>query len=128
MDMPGALRARITSANTSAGSRVYWVDRPQAAALPAVTLQIISDIRPQHLKGFDQTRDTRVQIDCWATSYSAVTVLKEAVLAAVVPVNTSNGIRFDRAIIDGERDLGERVETQFIHRASVDLVVWWATA
>jgi hypothetical protein len=128
MDMPGALRARITAANTSAGSRVYWVDRPQAAALPAVTLQIISDIRPQHLKGFNPLRDTRVQIDCWATSYAAVTALKEAVLAAVVPENTSNGIRFDRAIIDGERDLGERVETQFIHRASVDLMVWWATA
>jgi hypothetical protein len=77
--------------------------------LPAVTLQIISDIRPQHLKGFNPLRDTRVQIDCWATSYAAVTALKEAVLAAVVPENTSNGIRFDRAIIDGERDLGERV-------------------
>jgi Xaa-Pro aminopeptidase len=61
-------------------------------------------------------------------STTAVTALKEAVLAAVVPENTSNGIRFDRAIIDGERDLGERVETQFIHRASVDLMVWWATA
>lgn len=128
MDMQGALRARITGANTSAGTRVYWVDRPQAAALPAVTLQIITDLRPQHLKGFNELRDTRVQIDCWAATYAAVTALKEAVLAAVVPLNTSNGIRFDRAIIDGERDLGERVETQFIHRASVDLMVWWATA
>lgn len=128
MDMPGALRARITGANTAAASRVYWVDRPQASALPAVTLQIISDLRPQHLKGFNPLRDTRVQFDCWGSSYSEVTALKEAVLAAVVPENTSNGIRFDRAIIDGERDLGERTETQFIHRASFDLVVWWATA
>lgn len=128
MDMQGALRARITGASTTAGTRVYWVDRPQAAALPAVTLQIISDLRPQHLKGFRSIRDTRVQIDCWAATYAAVTALKEAVLAAVVPENTANGIRFDRAIIDGERDLGERTETQFIHRASVDLVVWWATA
>lgn len=128
MDMQGALRARITGASTTAGNRVYWVDRPQASLLPAVTLQIISDFRPQHLKGFDQTRDTRVQIDCWAATYAAAIALKEAVLAAVVPINTSNGIRFDRAIIDGERDLGERIETQFIHRASVDLVVWWAIA
>ena len=128
MDMQGALRARITGASTSAGTRVYWVDRPQASALPSVTLQIITDLRPQHLKGFDETRDTRVQIDCWAATYAAATALKEAVLAAVIPINTSNGIRFDRAIIDGERDLGERTETQFIHRASVDLVIWWATA
>lgn len=128
MDMQGALRARVTGASTTAGQRVYWVDRPQAASLPAVTLQIISDFRPQHLKGFNPLRDTRVQIDCWAATYAQVTALKEAVLAAVVPENTSNGIRFDRAIIDGERDLGERTETQFIHRASVDLVVWWTTA
>lgn len=128
MDMQGALRARITGAATSAGTRVYWVDRPQSAALPAVTLNIVTDLRPQHLKGFDETRDTRVQIDCWASTYAAATALKEAVLAAVVPLNTANGIRFDRAIIDGERDLGERTETLFIHRASVDLVVWWATA
>lgn len=128
MDMPGALRARITGANTAAGQRAYWVDRPQAAALPAVTLQIISDQRPQHLKGFNPLRDTRVQIDCWGNSYGEVAALKEAVLAAVVPESIANGIRFDRAIIDGERDLGEQTETQFIHRASIDLIVWWALA
>jgi hypothetical protein len=127
MDMPEALRARIVGANTGAGQRVYWIDRPQADALPAVTLQIISDQRPQHLKGFNPVRDTRVQVDCWGNSYGEVTALKEAVLAAVVPEATGNGIRFCRAIIDSERDLGERTETQFIHRASFDLIVWWAS-
>jgi hypothetical protein len=128
MDMQGALRARITGASTTAGTRVYWVDRPQAASLPAVTLQVISDLREQHLKGFQSIRETRVQIDCWADTYAQVTALKEAVLAAVVPEQTGNGIRFHRAIIDGERDLGERTETKFIHRASVDLVVFWTTS
>lgn len=126
MDMPGALRARIVAAATSAGARVTWVDRPQADALPAVTLQIVSDQRPQHLKGFNPLRATRVQIDCWGDNYGEVTALKEEVLAAVVPGITANGIRFDRAIIDSERDLGERTETQFIHRASLDLIIWWA--
>jgi hypothetical protein len=125
MDMQGALRARLTGL---AGGRVYWVDRPQAASLPAITLQIISDLRPQHLKGFNGLRDTTVQLDCWGATYSEVTALKEAALLAIVPSVTSNGIRFDRAIIDSERDLGERTETQFIHRASVDLIIWWATA
>lgn len=128
MDMQGALRARIIAAATSAGSRVTWVDRPQANGLPAVTLQIVSDQRPQHLKGFNPLRGTTVEIDCWGTAYAEVTALKEAVLAAVVPENTGNGIRFDRAIVDSERDLGERAETQFIHRSSIDLVVWWALA
>jgi hypothetical protein len=125
MDMPGALRARLSGV---AGGRIYWNDRPQASALPAVTFQIISDLRPQHLKGFDELRDTTVQIDCWATKYADAAALKEAVLAALVPETTGNGIRFDRAIIDGERDTGEKEGTTFIHQASVDLVVWWATA
>jgi hypothetical protein len=126
--MQGALRARITGAATTAGQRVYWVDRPQAAALPAVTLQVVSDPRPQHLKGFESIRGTLVQIDCWADTYAVAATLKEAVLAAVVPESTANGIRFDRAMIESIRDLGERIETKFIHRASLDLTFWWATA
>lgn len=128
MDMEGALRARITGASTTAGTRVYWVDRPQLAALPAVTLQVISDPRPQHLKGFEETRRTLVQIDCWAETYAAAKALKEAVLAAVVPENSSNGIRFDRAMVDSDRTTGERAGDKFIHQHSVDLGVWWATA
>jgi hypothetical protein len=125
MDMTGALRARLSGV---AGGRIYWVERPQSSALPSVTLQIISDLRPQHLKGFDELRDTRVQIDCWGKNYAEAVAVKEAALAALVPENTANSIRFDRAIVDGERDLGEMAGTTFIHRASVDLVVWWATA
>jgi hypothetical protein len=127
MDMQGALRARITGASTTAGTRVYWVDRPQASALPAVTLQTISDPRPQHLKGFHPLRETRVQVDCWADSYAAAKTLLEAVVAAVVPENTGNGIRFDRALVDNTDDGGERAGDKFIHRQRADLIFWWAT-
>jgi hypothetical protein len=128
MDMQGALRSRITGAATTAGTRVYWVDRPQAAALPAVTLQIVSDPRPQHLKGFNPLRRTLVQIDCWASSYGAGAALKDAVLAAVVPEATGNGIRFDRAIVESSDDGGEKAGEVFVHRQRIDLAVWWATA
>lgn len=128
MDMQAALRARITGASTTAGTRVYWVDRPQAEALPAVTLQTISDPRPQHLKGFNELRETHVQIDCWADTYAVAKTLMEAVIAAVVPENTANGIRFCRALVDGVNDGGERTETKFVHRQTADLFFWWATA
>lgn len=125
MDMQGALRARLTGL---AGGRVYWVDRPQTSALPAITLQVASDPMPQHLKGFDELRRTLVQIDCWADTYAAAKTLKDQVIAALVPENTANGIRFDRAIVESVRDLGERSGEKFIHRQSIDLGVWWATA
>ena len=93
MDWQAALRARLVAAapvTALVGSRIYWVDRPQASALPAITLQTISDDRPQHMKGFIGLNPARVQVD--------------------------------------KRDLGERVETQFIHRASIDFIIHHAAA
>jgi hypothetical protein len=131
MDWQGALRARLIAAAPVTAlvvQRVYWVDRPQASDLPAITLQTISEERPQHMKGFDGLDVSRVQLDCWATSYSQAQALKEAALAATVGEHTGNGVRFERAFIDSIRDLGERVETQFIHRASIDLIIHHSTA
>ena len=131
MDYQAALRARLIAAapvNTLVSGRVYWVDRPQGSQLPAITLQVISDERPQTMDGFIKTRATTVQVDCWAPSYSVKTQLAEAVIAAVTPATTLNGVKFHRALVNDVRDLGERVETQFYHRASIDLVVWHTPA
>lgn len=128
MDFEGALRARIVDAATGAGSRVTWEERPQAAGLPAVTLQIVGDERPQHLKGFDDLRPTLVQIDCWALSSVSRSLLREAVIAAVVPEVVANGIRFNRAIIEVTTGGGERLETKFIWRARIDITFWWQLA
>lgn len=67
-------------------------------------------------------------MDVLGTSYAQVRAVTEAALAAIVPEHTGNGIIFNRALVDGARDLGERVETQFIHRHSTDLLIWWQSA
>lgn len=135
MDMQAALRDRLVSssaivslvwANPKSGTpAIYWIDRPQLAQMPAVTLQIVSDPRPQHLKGFQELRDTHVQVDVWSITYVTNKTITEAVLTALVPEVTSNGIRFNRAMVDSVRDLGESTATQFVHRTSIDLIVWW---
>lgn len=125
MDFEGALRARLVGL---AGGRVTWDDRPQASALPAVTLQTIIDNRPQHLKGFNSLRDHHVQIDCWGETFDQAKALKEAVLAAVIPEAIANGIRFDRAIVDGGGSGGERAGETFVFRQRIDLIFWWAIA
>ena len=125
MDWQGALRARLVAAApviALVAQRVYWVDRPQAAALPAITLQTITELREHHFLGLDGLDMSRVQIDCWSTTYSNAQAIKEAVLAALIPENTGNGIYFARSFPDSIRDFGERVETQFIHRTSIDLI------
>lgn len=131
MDWQGALRARLIAAapvTALVAQRVYWVDRPQTSSLPAITLQTIIEDRPQTMAGFDGLDRSLVQMDVWGTTYAQVQQVKEAALAAVVPENTGNGVHFARAFIDTIRDLGERVETQFIHRASIDLIIHHAIA
>ena len=130
MEMFGAMRARLLAAGpvtALVGQRVTWIDRPQASALPAITLQVVSELRPQHMAGFDGLRDVTVQIDIWGNSYVETKSIMEAVIAALTPAQTGNGINFARSFIDSIRDLGEQVETQFIHRTSIDLRVHYST-
>jgi hypothetical protein len=133
MDWQGALRARLTGAPAitalvgTAPARVYWVDRPQASALPAITLQVIDEPREQHMGGFHSLQAVTVQVDAWATSYASARAVKEAVIDTLVPEQTGNGIAFQRAFVR-TRDLGERVETQFIHRSSMDFVFHYSLA
>lgn len=136
MDWQGALRARLIAAapvaalvtGTDLKPRVFWVDRPQTSALPAITLQTVVEDRPQTMEGFDGLDVSTVQMDVWGTSYGQVQELKEAALAAVIGESNADGIIFSRAFVDSIRDLGERIETQFIHRASIDLIFHHATA
>jgi hypothetical protein len=128
MDMQGALRARVIAAATAAADRVYWVERPQSSALPAITLQVISGDRPQTMSGFQDTRTARVQMDVWADTYAQAHAVRDAAIAALAPKETSNGVQFGRMFFEGEQDFAERTDIKTIHRASVDLIVWHTPA
>ena len=128
MDMQAALRARLVTASTEAGPRVYWVDRPQGSDLPSITLQTISGDRPQTYDGFQGWRETRVQADAWATSYGQATSIREALIAAASALETTNGVRFDRTDFENERDGLEQLETGQVYRAGIDLLVRHAPA
>lgn len=125
-DFASALYARLTGdagVSALAGTRVHWVRVPQTAALPYLRLQTVSDVRPQHLEGYDGARVTRVQCDCFATSYGGARALAEAVIAALATPGDFGGVHFGRVKAEGPRDLGEDTDKGFIHRASIDLLV-----
>lgn len=131
MDWQAALRARLLAdADVAAqvGSRISWVERPQATALPAIVLQTITDEHPQHMAGFQHFRSARVQIDVWATGHKTAFDIAESVIAALAPRATEDGVRFDRAFVDGRREGGEDVSGKFVHRTSIDLIVWHSPA
>ncbi len=125
--MQVALRARLIGAGPIAaivGTQVFWTIVPQGRGLPYLRLQVVSDPRPGHLKGFDAARQTRVQCDCFAPTYALARQLADLVVATAAPPATVDGVRFGHTGAAGPRDLGEDVEGfGYVHRASLDLFV-----
>ena len=123
MDMEAALMARVLAAvpvTTLAGQRVYWDMRPQNSALPDITLQFIVDNREQHMGGFQELRSGMVQADVRAKTFAEKKLLKDALIAALEPAHTGNGIHFNRATRITSRTLNEWSATQFIYRDAID--------
>lgn len=129
MDLEQAITARLLGAapvTAIAGARVYWDERPQASALPALVLQVISDPRPQHLQGFNSLRATRVQVDALAATRASARALIEAAIAALVPEAIVGGITFNRGQVDGGGGRPGPGETQLVRRIIADLIIWWS--
>ena len=120
MDWQAALLVRARTAH----AKTYWELAPQNTARPFVTLFDVTQLRPQTLTDWD-LEAARVQVDVWANTYAEKQTIMEAVLAALVPGNTSNGHIFQRAdIAGGPRDIGgERDGTAPVFRKSADLVI-----
>lgn len=127
-DMPSALHARLTgdaAVSAAVGTQVFWSIVPQTAILPYVRMQVISDPRPADLDGAEIARETRVQVDCFAKTYKTARQLAEAVVTATAEPEIVAGIVFGRIKAEGPRDLGEDVDGKiFIHRMSMDLLIW----
>lgn len=131
MDIEGALRARLIAAapvTAIVGSKIYWDERPQNSSLPDVTLHLIADHREQHLGGFHELLRAEVQLDVRAATFAGKKALKEAVIAAIAPASTANGIHFDPATQVFAHPLNEQTATQFIYRDVVECQLHYRTA
>lgn len=119
-DFATALRSRLTS--LAAGTNVHWGIVPQGTALPYIRLSVASDPRPEDLEGYEGSRVTRIQADCFAATYGAARSLAEQVISAVAEPATVGTIKFGRTKAEGPIDLGEETSTGYVHRMSVDLL------
>jgi len=120
--MQSALRSRLLG-NPDAGSRVDWGWRKQGSALPAVTLNTVSDPRPQHMGGNQATRATLVQIDCWGKTYIEARTIANAAVDLVVPADDVGGVRFFRSFVENDLDTIEDTADGILARVSLDVRV-----
>lgn len=109
--------AITTYVGASSAARIYPVDLPQDPTLPAMSYQRISSQPQTSMGGFCGLDNPRIQIDCWATSYSAVKELAEAVRDAMMSASAFNALEIS------DQDLFEPdVE---IYRVSIDFSCWF---
>ena len=127
--MEEALRAfLLTQSGVSSvvSDRAYWNMRPQGAALPALVLQVIDRSPAYTMDGNAALAETRVQIDCYGTTYAQAKTLARAVRTPLDGKRfTQSSIRFEAFRLD-ERDLSEAgtTEGERVHRISLDFQIW----
>ncbi len=127
MSWEAALVARLMAAPqvfALSGENIEWDDRAPDAPLPAITLQTITDARPQNNDGFDAFWPTRVQVNCLAQTKSQAVALRRAAIAALVPYAEQDGTIFLRSFIDGGGSDAERQPTGRLCRERTDLIIW----
>jgi len=104
-----ALEARMRADETITGpigGRIEWGRRIEA--IPAVTLQIVSDPRPQHMKGFQTVRSTDVQIDVWSATAAEAAKIRNVLIDRLVAPALVEQVRFQRAMITNTRGGSEQ--------------------
>jgi len=107
------------------GKRVYWLEREQGSAFPAVVLHRISGGRDYHMQGPSGLVQSRIQIDCWALKYSDAMKVSRAVRGVLSGYSEGD---LQGAFIESERQSVEK-ETdgaQRYHRVSLDFMIWHA--
>jgi hypothetical protein len=136
-----AVRARLLAApaiQAVANLRVDWGFRP-APPLPALVLEVVTDIRPHHFQDRQGLRETRVQVDAWGKTRTEAKRLALLTINALEPSaqvdiqgspghipGMATGVRFERSFADGPEPSTESTETGVIHRARFDIMIWWA--
>jgi hypothetical protein len=126
-DLATAFRARLvadTAVAAIVSTRIYWGVVPQNATLPYVRLHIISDPRPEHLKGYQGSRRTRIQASCFASSFGVAKQLGTAIVKAVSSPWADTGGKVGRVKCEGPRE-GQGTDTAngFIHHQIVDAMM-----
>lgn len=109
------------------GDRITNPPLPREFVLPAITVDLISDVEDYTLAGASGYPESRVSVVCIAENASIADDIAEAVRAGIK--DFSGTVAGFQAIIMKEGgDFYDYVENQPIHRRIVDFMVRWRAA
>lgn len=109
--------------------RVTPVRRDQGGLLPALVLHRVGGSHDYHLGGASGLVASRVQIDCWGSTYASAKAAAAATKAALNGARwVANPVRVDAVLIEGERDDTFDEGGKALYRTSLDFMVHHAIA
>lgn len=117
-------RLQAVSAVTDlVGTRVFPAPLPQGQTLPAVTYQRVSGARESAMGSDTGVAHPRIQVDCWASSYSGVKALATAVRGALQRYSgTIATVEIQDSFLKNDIDLFEdEIEA---NRVMLDFEIW----
>jgi hypothetical protein len=128
MTLEQALVARLVAAATSASSRVYPVALQEGSALPAISYWRVSTVRDYKHGAASGLVQARMQVDCWAATYSAVKTLAAQVVTSLSGYSGTmggvGGVATGFVFGVGEIDLPE--QEAGIHHVAVDFSIGYS--
>ncbi|MDW9726304.1 DUF3168 domain-containing protein [Sinorhizobium meliloti] len=117
--MEEALTALLASV---AGGRRYWGRAPQETAYPNIVLNKVDAVPNYHLQGASGFVSSRVQVDIYATTFTALTSTARAMKAIL---SGYKGGMIQGIFIESERNLpaADAGEVTNLFRTSIDITV-----
>lgn len=117
-----ALLLANTGVSALVGTRIYWVERKQGAALPGVALTLIDGGEGHTQDGPDGLGQYRVQIDSYGATYASAKAVARAITAALDGVRAG---RLQGMFHDSSRDLREAGsnDAERLFRTSSDFII-----
>lgn len=120
-----AVMARLegsTSVTSLAGTRIYPLQFPQDPKFPALTVDLISNVRENAMTADPGFVTARMQVTAWAKTYAAASGLSEGVRSAVQRWSgTSTGVVVDEIFIENESAFYDDDTGHYAH--PLDLIV-----
>jgi hypothetical protein len=110
------LLAGTVGVSNLVGARIYPATLPQNPTLPAITYMRVTSGPVYSITGYSGLDNPHMQIDCWASTYSAAKALRAAVLTAIDGATTLKGV------LISDQDMYE--DDVMIYRVSMDFSLW----
>lgn len=127
MSVEKAIKALLdadSGVGAECGDRIYPSLLPEDETLPAISYFRVSTVRDPKMGADSIVVQSRIQVDCHASSYSGAKDLRDAVRSAVQRYSgTSGGVVVQQIFIEGERDDFEPKNKT--HTVSLDLRVFY---